>query len=125
MTEHNRKSIRVGLRLLGFQWLVIALIWAIGCTTMSERYRITEPNGTEIEYRSRIMALGNGPAEFISAGDGTTAFTTEGKGISDNATEGLGKITEGAVRGLQPAPISFPVPPDFTPSEDQWVIQWE
>jgi hypothetical protein len=47
------------------------------------------------------MALGNGPAEFISAGDGTTAFTTEGKGISDNGTEALGKIAEGAVAGAR------------------------
>jgi hypothetical protein len=86
------------------KYIALALILS-GCTTMSESYRITESDGSEIRYKSRVMSLGNGPAEFISAGDGTTAFATEGKGISDNGTEALGKIAEGIVKGAKGDPL--------------------
>ncbi len=88
-------------RIAEFLAVVAIGIWGCGCTTMSERYKITEVDGSTIEYSSRVMALGNGAAEFVSSGDGTTAFATEGKGISDNAKESLGEISEGAVRGMK------------------------
>jgi hypothetical protein len=80
------------------------VLWLMGCTTMSERFKIVSPDGTVTEYSSSVRSLGNGPAEFVSAGDGTTGFSTAGKGLSDNGKAALGEIAEGTARAMLPLP---------------------
>lgn len=74
-----------------------------GCASMNQKCSYYE-DGTLESYRIRSTVLGTGNTEVVTMDCAVLAYSTEETGLSDNGKEAVGKIAEGAVRGMTPAP---------------------
>ncbi len=96
--ENGLRGSRV-LRVL----VLVGMAVGTGCASMKTTCEY-HPNGRLETYTLRSTVVGTGETEVISTDCAALAYSTKDTGLSDNGKAALGKIAEGAVRGLVPIP---------------------